>query len=1075
MKGDLDMDITLSLKKIKDLCGTISFKKGQTFYNTGKVQFNECAQTYWDATVKSTEKFQVRIETKPNVGLQVNCTCPALEGFNKNCQHIAAVLLAIYDHQKQQQISNEARQQEQFMPELSNRFFSIFDNTHIRSTGHQRHFEERTLLTPHFCLMPLQFNEEANLFGLRLTIEGVPVRSIRTFLNAFKYGHHYLLSDDLLYDAKQYCFMTEPDVLLQQLANVVKDEAFYIDTHLQRKKIEIEEDMLIIPPSAWLSVSPLFKKSEEVSLLYNNEKTYPVVIMDEAPSLHFYVKEQGQNYELKVRGFERAILLNDYQVVLIEGKIYELSKESLAQLVELKSMLEKSKKAEIEISHKQIDYFMEHVVPKLKKIGHLELSKTLRQQRMKTPLKAFLYLDRVKNRLLAGLEFHYDQFVIQPLEEQDLSKELLIVRDIEKEATILSIMDECGFTKTDGGYYMQNEELEYAFLYHELPKLKEFVQIYATSSVRLRIVKENTFPKIRVKVQKERTNWLEFKFEMDGVSEKQIKEILAALKVKQKYYRLPDGALMSLETREMEEIQRFLREIPAQDDHFESSFNLPVLDSMKFLGKFEDSDVYMLEDSFKKMTTQLLQPEVNNFAVPETLQAILRDYQKQGFNWLKQLASYGFGGVLADDMGLGKTIQSIAFIVSELSIIRQRKQPVLIVCPSSLAYNWLYEFMQFAPEVEALVIDGNVVERRALLRKIEEQDVIITTYPLLRKDLPYYESQMFHTVFFDEAQAFKNPLTQTARAVKKIQAENRFGLTGTPIENSLSELWAIYRVIFPQLFRELEEFSHMQRKDIARRVRPFLLRRMKENVLLELPGKEEMLESSELFPEQKALYAAYLAKLRFDALKHLDKETFQKNRIRILAGITRLRQICCHPALFVEGYEGRSAKFEQLLHILEESKASGRRVLIFSQFTQMLKLIATELSKRGQSYYYLDGQTSSEERVALCNRFNEGERDLFLISLKAGGTGLNLTGADTVILYDLWWNPAVEEQAADRAYRIGQKNVVQVIKLVAKGTIEEKMNQLQESKKTLVADILQADEKMSPTLTEQDIRDILMI
>lgn len=221
------------------------------------------------------------------------------------------------------------------------------------------------------------------------------------------------------------------------------------------------------------------------------------------------------------------------------------------------------------------------------------------------------------------------------------------------------------------------------------------------------------------------------------------------------------------------------------------------------------------------MTTQLLQPEVNNFAVPETLQAILRDYQKQGFNWLKQLASYGFGGVLADDMGLGKTIQSIAFIVSELSIIRQRKQPVLIVCPSSLAYNWLYEFMQFAPEVEALVIDGNVVERRALLRKIEEQDVIITTYPLLRKDLPYYESQMFHTVFFDEAQAFKNPLTQTARAVKKIQAENRFGLTGTPIENSLSELWAIYRVIFPQLFRELEEFSHMQRKDIARRVRPF--------------------------------------------------------------------------------------------------------------------------------------------------------------------------------------------------------------------------------------------------------------
>ena len=238
--------------------------------------------------------------------------------------------------------------------------------------------------------------------------------------------------------------------------------------------------------------------------------------------------------------------------------------------------------------------------------------------------------------------------------------------------------------------------------------------------------------------------------------------------------------------------------------------------------------------------------------------------------------------------------------------------------------------------------------------------------------------------------------------MKKIQANNRFGLTGTPIENSLSELWSIYRVIFPQLFRELEEFSHMQRKDIARRVRPFLLRRMKEQVLMELPGKEETLETSELFPEQKALYAAYLAKLRFDALKHLDKETFHKNRIRILAGITRLRQICCHPALFVEGYKGSSAKFEQLLHILEESKASGRRVLIFSQFTQMLKLIATELAKRGDSYFYLDGQTPPEDRVLLCNQFNEGERDLFLISLKAGGTGLNLTGADSGVRSSAW-------------------------------------------------------------------------
>lgn len=267
----------------------------------------------------------------------------------------------------------------------------------------------------------------------------------------------------------------------------------------------------------------------------------------------------------------------------------------------------------------------------------------------------------------------------------------------------------------------------------------------------------------------------------------------------------------------------------------------------------------------------------------------------------------------------------------------------------------------------------------------------------------------------------------------------------------------------------------MQRKDIARRVRPFLLRRMKEHVLGELPQKEEMIEKAELLPEQKALYAAYLAKLRVDTMKHLDKETFHKNRIRILAGITRLRQICCHPALFVEGYKGSSAKFEQLFRLLEQSKVSGRRVLIFSQFTQMLKMIATELSKRGEQYFYLDGQTPSEERIALCNSFNDGERNMFLISLKAGGTGLNLTGADTVILYDLWWNPAVEEQAADRAHRMGQKEVVQVIKLIANGTIEEKMSELQQKKKMLISDILDGDESSKGTLTEQDIREILMI
>ncbi|WP_371932035.1 DEAD/DEAH box helicase [Mesobacillus subterraneus] len=560
---------------------------------------------------------------------------------------------------------------------------------------------------------------------------------------------------------------------------------------------------------------------------------------------------------------------------------------------------------------------------------------------------------------------------------------------------------------------------------------------------------------------------------MDGIPEKQIRDILEALEEKRKFYRLRNGALMSLETKEWEEIQRFLKAEPIQDEELEKGLNVPIVRGMQMLDSFEDGSILHLEESFRSFLDEISTPGKLKHDVPARLEPILRDYQKQGFQWMKTLAIYGFGGILADDMGLGKTLQSITYIASELSQVKERKQPVLIVCPSSLVYNWLSEFLKFTPEIQAVIIDGNKSERAKLLNDVSGIDVVITSYMLLRRDIHLYEKINFHTAFFDEAQAFKNPLTQTAKAVMNIQADHRFALTGTPIENSIEELWSIFRVVFPELFQGLKEYSHLPSKSIARRIRPFLLRRVKEEVLGELPEKIESIDRVELLPEQKKLYAAYLAKLRHQTLKQLDKNTIRKNRIKILAGLTRLRQICCHPALFVDGYKGRSAKFEQLKLIIEESRFAGRRVLIFSQFTKMLDLIGKELAYEGIPFFYLDGQTPPEDRVETCEKFNGGERDFFLISLKAGGTGLNLTGADTVILYDLWWNPAVEEQAADRAHRMGQKNKVQVIKLIARGTIEEKMNELQDKKRNMIEEII--EEKSSVSLTEEDIREILQI
>ncbi|GAF15532.1 superfamily II DNA/RNA helicases, SNF2 family [Bacillus sp. JCM 19045] len=621
---------------------------------------------------------------------------------------------------------------------------------------------------------------------------------------------------------------------------------------------------------------------------------------------------------------------------------------------------------------------------------------------------------------------------------------------------------------------MHNEALEYEFLYHTLPKIQQLVQVYATTAVRVRVTKGAAPPRINVKLKKDRMNWLEFTFEMEGIPDQQIKELLAALEEKKKYYRLHNGSLLSLETREFAEIQRFLNAIPVQEKAFEGAIIVPITRGLQLLDSAHD-DVFSVEQSFRAFLHRIENPDPLTFLVPKPLEPVLREYQKQGYRWMKTLAESGFGGVLADDMGLGKTVQSIAYILSELPAIREKKQPALIVCPSSLTYNWLSECRKFTPELNVIVVDGSKTERARIQKESDYFDVIITSYPLLRSDVLWFEKQTFHTVFFDEAQAFKNPTTQTARAVKKIVATQRFALTGTPVENSLEELWSIFHVVFPELFQGFKAYNNLTRKQIARRIRPFLLRRMKEDVLADLPGKIEAIESVELLPEQKKLYASYLAKLRHDTFKHLDKDTLRKNRIKILAGLTRLRQICCHPSLFVDEYKGSSAKFEQLKRILADARNAGRRVLIFSQFTKMLKLIGRELTVEGVPFFYLDGQTPSEERVAQSNRFNAGERDLFLISLKAGGTGLNLTGADTVILYDLWWNPAVEAQAADRAHRIGQTKAVQVIKLVARGTIEEKMNELQEKKRHLIEEIIEPNAKATSALTEEDIREILMI
>lgn len=511
------------------------------------------------------------------------------------------------------------------------------------------------------------------------------------------------------------------------------------------------------------------------------------------------------------------------------------------------------------------------------------------------------------------------------------------------------------------------------------------------------------------------------------------------------------------------------------------SVELPLSRAMYVDALAREDEGLRLERSrrFKEIVRDIKNPADADIEVPACLKGVLRDYQVTGFCWLSALASYGLGGILADDMGLGKTLQVIAFLLAHRE---KDAPPALVVAPTSLMYNWLDEIERFAPQLKASVIAGSKKEREAALAVDGGYDVIVTTYNMLKRDIALYEKQRFSYCFLDEAQHIKNPSTQNAKAVKKLRTGGYFALTGTPIENTLTELWSIFDFLMPgylfnhKLFKQRFEVPIVRAKDghamknLNRHVAPFILRRLKKDVLKELPDKVESRMVNEMTAKQAKVYTAYFVQAQKEFAAELKAHGFGESRIKILALLTRLRQIACDPSLFLEDYDGGSGKLDMLEEVVSEAVEAGHRLLIFSQFTSMLQRIASRLDEQGLEYEYLDGQTPALERIRLVKDFNAGSQPVFLISLKAGGTGLNLTGADMVIHYDPWWNPAVEDQATDRAYRIGQKNNVQVLKFITKDTIEEQIYTLQQRKKALIDQMIQPGENFLTQLSEEEIR-----
>jgi SNF2 family DNA or RNA helicase len=660
------------------------------------------------------------------------------------------------------------------------------------------------------------------------------------------------------------------------------------------------------------------------------------------------------------------------------------------------------------------------------------------------------------------------------------------MRDFEKEEMILDLIKSLGMYENNGKLILDDEEKIVELIEGRIEELKQLAEVYYSEDFKKIQVRQIKKIRMGVRLNSE-TNLLEFDFDIDDFDDSELNKLFHNLKEKKKYYRLKDGSLLKIDNAQLANASRLISDLSLDTRKFKSGIlDIPANRALfvdNFLNERKMTD-FVQNDGFKKLVEDITHPQDMEFHLDEGISEVLRPYQRFGYKWLKTLSHYGFGGILADDMGLGKTLQVLVFIDEER---KKDKRPCLVVAPTSLIYNWKAESDKFMPSLKVSVIHGTKAERKLLLESSKESDIIVTSYGSLKRDIARYQKIDFSYIFVDEAQHIKNPNTLNANSVKSIKAKGYFAMTGTPIENSLTELWSIFDFIMPGYLMSHNSFVNKFEKPIvhkndmeklnllSRFIRPFVLRRLKREVLQELPEKIESKVIADMTKEQRKIYAAYLKQAQGEIANEIKERGFDRSKIKILALLTRLRQICCHPAMFVENYKGGSGKLETLLEIIEASIASGHRLLLFSQFTSMLEIIGKALKESGKSYFYLDGSTKAKDRIDMVNRFNNGEREMFLISLKAGGTGLNLTGADMVIHYDPWWNPAVEDQATDRAYRIGQTKAVQVFKIITKGTIEEKIFELQEKKRGLINNVIQPGENLLTKLREEEIRELFQI
>jgi len=1062
----------LSVKDIIKHANMATYAKGAEYFRKNKVQIIYNNDGYIESEVRGSApgtSYLVSIEypTEEVNYLRASCECPAFEEYNKMCKHIVATIL------KTQTLSESDTKRQ----ERSDNAAVLMLNTYIQRIGdiagevHEGRAKLEPVLEQDDCMRLFFRIGEQRMYilqDLSLFIQRMHGHETEN------YGKNYTLRHTLA----SFCEESRPLVRFVMKRYDDNNYIYNTNNHYGYRSYyggANDKRSMYLSPMMADEFFGLFEGSC-ISIRDHRKSTRSALVAraNYNPGLRL---ERARTGALLSISDAFSLMWGDRSVYVLAGDVLYCCDEAFTEACgELLKQME-SAGGELFFAEHDIGALFSAVLPKVSEHMRLIMDEAFEQYRP-LPLVTKIYLDSpADGGVTARMTFTYGERTIEAFGgnravharnlKGELAAEHLLVKyfgNVLQEDGTLRIDDD-----TDAVYRLVTEGVD---------ELARVAELYTTDTFGRMKLRPQTGVTVGVRVD---AGLLRMDFDLDGVELSELPEILNSYRAAKKYHRLRDGSFLTLEETALSGLSELAEGLDLTGAQLTEGCADLAPNRALYLDAVckRNGEMRVARDrSFKQMLRDMAQVENADFPVPDGLRGVLRNYQKTGFRWLKTIDAYGFGGILADDMGLGKTLQILALLKSCGQEEEGKQLPSIVVCPSSLSLNWESEAQKFTPELHTAVIAGMAAEREAVISKAGAYDLLITSYDLLKRDIRLYEGLRFRFVIIDEAQYIKNQTTQNAKAVKTLNGKTRLALTGTPVENSLAELWSIFDFLMPGYLYPYNRFRKKFEEPIVKRgekesserlkqlVRPFLLRRLKKDVLKELPPKTETILRASMDGEQKKLYTANLVQSRKD-LAGLAGLGAGQDRIMILAALTKMRQICCDPSLLYENYTGGSVKLEACMELVESCIRSGRRILLFSQFTAMLDIIGRRL--QGTEFFRLDGSTPPARRLELVNAFNAGTADVFLISLKAGGTGLNLTGADVVIHYDPWWNLSAQNQATDRAHRIGQKNSVQVYKLIVKDTLEERILQMQARKAALADTVIEENSEPLERLNREEL------